>query len=296
MTRSSLLSRLWLVFAFVLPSQVAAQVEIANIPLIYDTPKHLGQAQGNRVCLSKDDTGGGHVLAPLGGGGASGTIPGVGTASWLSETTDGFVVQSNMSSIVKRTKLGGFVTSVDYNPFLVSVGPIVPLPGGQVMVALSLSLKTFDGALTEIGSFPTAVRGDGAATVVGLARRIDGVLFTSERTPTGNHRLTAYGSAGGVIWDVAIPASGPIALAGGKIYLARGTSSLDVYSMNGAALGPWTGPAGSPLSNVIDVSSTTAGDVLFTLTGRAGGPLRAFSVPPVATVRKSWGEVKAAFR
>jgi hypothetical protein len=51
----------------------------------------------------------------------------------MAETTDGFVVMTGMSAIVKRTKLGQFVTSKDYNPFLVQVGPVLPLPGGQVL-------------------------------------------------------------------------------------------------------------------------------------------------------------------
>jgi len=296
MPRSSRFNRLWLALALLSPSPVLAQVEVASVPLIYDNPAHLGQAQSSRACLSNNDTGNMEVLAPLGGGGASGSIPGIGIAPFMAETTDGFVVMTGMSAIVKRTKLGQFVTSKDYNPFLVQVGPVLPLPGGEVLVAVDLALRTFDGSLNEIASFPTAMRDGFFGTVVGLARRGDGVVFTCERTVTGAYRLTAYGSAGGAIWDVPIPAGGPIALCIGRIYVGHSSSSLDVYASNGATMGSWSGPPGNPLSNIIDVTSSTTGDLLFTLTGAAGGPLRVFSVPPVSTVRKTWGEAKAAFR
>jgi hypothetical protein len=88
MPRSSRFIHLWLVLALLSPLPVLAQVEVASVPLTYDNPAHLGQAQSNRACLSNNDTGNMEVLAPLGGGGASGSLPGSGSLrSWRRRRT-----------------------------------------------------------------------------------------------------------------------------------------------------------------------------------------------------------------
>jgi hypothetical protein len=290
-----LLPLLWLA----LPSGVVAQSQLTSWTIPTDHPGHLGQAQQGRVCVSENDVNSLFLKGTLGN-----DVGGVGFGALGSnnltpaETTDDslIVTTAGPSNVWKFSRSGALqrVVTISGSPASFPGRP-VPLLDGQVMFFYAGQFRTLDRNLNQIAAFPVAEAGG----PIGIARRKDGAIVTCHQTPLLVSKLIAYSPAGTVLFNIPIPAGGPIALAAdGSIYVCHGAnaSSLDVYAANGSPGGSWSGPPGQPLAGIKDITASPAGDLLFTLSVFIGGPVRVFQSLPVAGRKRSWSEVKAAYR
>lgn len=281
-----------------------AQSLYMSWPLLTDHPSSLGQAQSGRVTATENDAG---LVLLLD---ASGNLvaPGfhIATFARMVESTDDslFVIAGGWPSLNKYTRSGTLARSY----FMGSPSDIprhlVPLDDGRVLLAFSNAdpakvLRIYDRNCNPAGNIPASLYEGHTGTVIGLTRCPDGSIVTCVSTFLGNYHLTSYDVSGAVRWDVPVPAGGAVAAdSRGALYVCHGAhaTSLDIYGSDGAVAGSWSGPAGQPLVNVLDIASSRAGDLLYALTYAFNGPVKVFHDLPVPAARASWGQVKTAQR
>jgi hypothetical protein len=166
---------------------------------------------------------------------------------------------------------------------------------GQVLAQFPGGYQVLDRFLAPVGG-PIAPAHGGP---LGFIRRPDGSIVACEVNALLVPHLVAYAPDWSVLWNVPIATGGAVACtAQGGIYVAHGSNatSLDLYRPNGSFFGTWSGPPGAPLFNIVDITSSRSGDLLYTLTFARSGPVRAFGSLPSTAQRTTWGAVKALFR